>query len=73
MASVAEKLGAMPTLVVGMPNTRQNHHMPTTSVGMAPAELNTFYIFRHRNNLAFSPDAHDRYHFPPHDVREDLG
>ena len=26
----------MPTLAVGMLQTRENHHMPTASVGMAP-------------------------------------
>ena len=31
-----EKLGAMPTLAVGMLITRGNGHMPTASVGMAP-------------------------------------
>ncbi len=31
--------GAMPTLAVGMSRTRTNHYMPTTSVGMAPADV----------------------------------
>ncbi len=31
----------MPTLAVGMTNTRENRHMPTVSVGMAP-DLRTF-------------------------------
>jgi hypothetical protein len=28
--------GAMPTLAVGMTETRENRNMPTASVGMAP-------------------------------------
>ena len=33
---IAIIIGAMPTLLVGMMESRENHDMPTTSVGMAP-------------------------------------
>ena len=35
----------MPTLAVGMLETRENYDMPTTSVGMAPFSI----AFRNRN------------------------
>ena len=38
-------LGAMPTLAVGMLETRENYNMPTASVGMAPFPG----TFRNRN------------------------
>src|SRR5664279_5236152 len=45
-----ERLGAMPTLVVGMLKTRKNYYMPTTSVGMAP----TPRTLRNRNSIALT-------------------
>ena len=50
VVSVAERSGAMPTLVVGMLETRENSHMPTTSVGMVPV----FFAFRNRYLLGLT-------------------
>ena len=40
----------MPTLVVGMLDTRESYDMPTTSVGMAPFPS----TFRNRNELGIA-------------------
>jgi len=45
LVSVAEGLGAMPTLAEGMLKTLENHHTPTARVGTAPVSR----TFRNRN------------------------
>ena len=51
VVSVAERLGAMPTLAVGMSETREDRRMPTASVGMAPVPR----TFRNRNYVSNAP------------------